>query len=272
MTQTRDDFAKSVMRRLDESREAMWGSKADGYYGESLRASAASAPALGHPRFVDLRLGESGSTDAVAMFLDLRKFTARSFWDPPEEVLRVNVAVITELASAVARHGGHVLGFRGDGVFACFDPPHNLGARAAAAFAVGSAAWAIDAVRNALNNLLKLSGIEPVQVRVGMDFGRLDFVRIGSEGGSEVNVLGFAANFASKCEKAAHSWEVVAGESLAELLPPQDVTRHHTASYTRGSDTRYYKLFDVNHARYLADVEGIADQLAGRPLSSVGVR
>ncbi len=114
--------------------------------------------------------------------------------------------------------------------------------------------------------------MQPVQGRVGMDFGRLDFVRIGSEGGSEVNVLGFAANFASKCEKAAHSWEVVAGESLADLLPPEDVTRRDTARYTRGSDTRHYKLFDVSHATYLANAGGIADQLAGRPLSSVGIR
>jgi len=149
------------------------------------------------------------------MFLDLRRFTARSFWDPPEQIIRVNVAVISELASAIEQHGGYVLGSRGDGVFACFDGAGRLDSRGVAAIAVGAAAWALDAVQNALNGLLELSGIQPVQVRAGLDFGRLDFVRIGSpSGGSEVNVLGFAANFAAKCEKFAKAWEVV-GSRLA---------------------------------------------------------
>jgi hypothetical protein len=157
-----------------------------------------------------LPLGGSGNTHAVALFLDLRRFTARSFWDSPEEILLVNVAVISELATAVEQHGGHVLGFRGDGVFACFDAGQQ-DPRIAAALAVGTAAWALDAVKNAVNQLLEVSNIQPVQVRAGLDYGRLDFVRIGSEAGSEVNVLGFAANFAAKCEKAAKSWADCSG-------------------------------------------------------------
>lgn len=99
------------------------------------------------------------------MFLDLRRFTARLFWDPPEQVMRVNLAVISELASAVEQHGGYALGFRGDGVFAYFDGAGQLDSRGVAGIAVGAAAWALGAVQNALNGLLQLSGIDPVQVR-----------------------------------------------------------------------------------------------------------
>ncbi len=271
MARNRVEFAESVMRRIndletDEVRKKYALTGAAG-----LQAEAATTGPLGHPRFSDLQVGASGSTTAAVMFLDLRRFTARSFWDPPEQIFKINVAVISELAAAVEQHGGYVLGFRGDGVFACFDGLGRLDARGVAAIAVGAAAWALDAVQNALNGLLELSGIEPVQVPAGLDYGRLDFVRIGSQSGSEVNVLGFAANFASKCEKEALAWEIVAGESMAALLPAGDLARHakSPASYTRGGETKAYHFYDVAPGNYLRHIQGVADELAGRPVSEV---
>ncbi len=274
MTREQDRFAQSVMRRINNLRQSDAIIKASRAQAESLRATAATVPPMGHPDFHDLQIGEVGTCNAAAMFLDLRRFTARSFWDPPEQIIRVNIAVMTELAEAIQRHGGYVLGLRGDGVFACFDGKGRLDDRGVAAFGVAAGAFALDAVQNALNHLLRDDGIEPVQVRVGIDFGRLDFVRIGSRMGSEVNVLGFAANFASKCEKIANSWEMVAGESLAALLPADDM-EHHAESpirYTRDDDTRSYHFYEVSWLRYLKHVDGIAEQLAGRPVSAVGVR
>lgn len=274
MAQSRDEFARAVMRRISDFERSDFRKSMALPGAESLQASAARTSSLGHPSFSGLPLGASGSTDAVAMFLDLRRFTARSFWDPPEQIIRVNVAVISELASAVERHGGYVLGFRGDGVFACFDGADRLDSRGVAGVAVGAAAWALDAVQSALNGLLSLSGIEPVQVRAGLDYGRLDFVRIGSLTGSEVNVLGFAANFASKCEKAALAWEVVVGESLAGLLPAEDLTHHSDSPthYTRDGQTRSYHFYDVALGKYLRHIQGVADELGGQPVSEVRIR
>lgn len=273
MAREQQEFAEAVMRRINEFRQSDRIIKASRSQAEELRASAAAVTPMGHPDFHDLSIGGVGTRNAVAMFLDLRRFTARSFWDSPEEIIRVNVAVVTELAAAVQRHGGYVLGLRGDGVFACFDGNGRLDDRGVAAFGVAAGAFALDAVQNALNHLLRDSGIEPVQVRVGLDFGRLDFVRIGSSAGSEVNVLGFAANFASKCEKYALSWEMVAGETLASLLPLDDVSQHEKspARYKRDDDVRSYRFYDVSWNRYLRHVDGIAEQLAGRPVSAVGI-
>jgi adenylate cyclase len=274
MARNRDEFAASVMRRINDFDRSELR-KAFALPGaESLQASAASTAPLGHPMFADLPLGASGSADAVAMFLDLRRFTARSFWDPPEQIIKVNVAVISELAAAVEQHGGYVLGFRGDGVFACFDGADQFPSSGVAAVAIGAAAWALDAVQNALNGLLKLSGIEPVQVRAGLDYGRLDFVRIGCPGGSEVNVLGFAANFASKCEKAALAWKIIIGESMASLLPDGDLVHHKDSPvyYTREGQTRAYRFYNVETERYLQHIGGVADELRGHPLTAVRVQ
>jgi adenylate cyclase len=109
------------MRRINTLRHSDAIIKASRTQAESLRASAAGVPPMGHPDFHDLQIGEVGTRDAAVMFLDLRRFTARSFWDSPDQIIRVNVAVVTELAEAIQRHGGYVLGLRGDGVFACFE-------------------------------------------------------------------------------------------------------------------------------------------------------
>jgi class 3 adenylate cyclase len=275
MARSREEFAEAVIRRIRDLERSAVRKRLALSGADALQASAASTPPLGHPAFADLPLGASASTEAVAMFLDLRRFTARSFWDPPEQIIQVNVAVISELASAVEQHGGYVLGFRGDGVFACFDGAGQLDSRGVAGIAVGAAAWALDAVQSALNDLLKVSSIEPVQVRAGLDYGRLDFVRIGSPfGGSEVNVLGFAANFASKCEKVALAWEVIVGESMASLLPDDDLTHHRDSptDYARDGQTRSYRFYDVALGKYLRHIQGVADELHGVPVSEIRIR
>ena len=79
---TSSEFADSVMRRLETGRKGVALREA-GLQHKSLQASASAAevPPLGHPEFMGLPLGGSGNTNAVALFLDLRRFTARSFWD-----------------------------------------------------------------------------------------------------------------------------------------------------------------------------------------------
>jgi class 3 adenylate cyclase len=225
---------------------------------------------MGHPQFAGLRLGESAHTEAVAMFLDLRGFTARSFWGPTAEVVRLNTAVVAAVASAVQLHGGYVLGLRGDGVFASFDN-ENPAIAAGVAAAVGG--FAIEAVRGDLNAWLTRQGMDPVQIRVGADYGRLDFVRMGTDAASDINVVGFAANFAAKCEKWAHSWEFVAGEGFLDLLPA-DHWRPHEESprvYSRGTQRSTYSVGLVSTARYASLLDGVARQLDGHDLAAVGV-
>ena len=94
------------MRRIGCLRESGAVIKASSARTESRSASAATVQPMGHPDFHDLQIGEVGTREAAAMFLDLRSFTARSFWDPPDQMIYVNVAVITELVESIQRHGG----------------------------------------------------------------------------------------------------------------------------------------------------------------------
>lgn len=243
---------------------------------KGLRASAAAEAAgslsrpTGHPAFEGLGLNERGHCDAAVAFIDLRAFTARTFWDTPDQVARLALAVLTQVVEVVGDHGGHVLGLRGDGVFACFGGPDSRVSAVDATAAVAACAFSLDATQNALNNLLRMSGIEPVQLRAGADYGRLDFVRTGTEDASEVNVLGFAPNFA----KAALSWEVVVGQGLADLIGNKDLLVQHASSpkrYERAGQVKTYSFYDFRWRNLLPHLHGLRADLAGAPSSRVRV-
>ncbi len=134
----------------------------------------------------------------------------------------------------------------------------------------------MDATKNSLNELLIQSSIPPVQLRVGADYGRLDFIRTGTTAVSEVNIVGFAANFAAKCEKYASAWEMVVGEELFDLVPQymDDHAREHIQSpkiYQRNYVRREYRFHVVSWEPILPELPGIREQLAGNPTSSVEI-
>lgn len=262
-------FAQDVLRRYERL------SSASGLLNKSARSEAfahgASMPSTGHPQFAHLGLGESDYCYGVTAFIDLVAFTSRTFWEQPEKVVQLNTAVMTQVAEVVQSLGGHILGLRGDGVFACFGDKDDQDPKVPAALSMLACAFALDAVRNSLNQLLEQSGMRPVQIRAGADYGRLDFVRIGSHEASEVNVVGFSANFAAKCEKFANSWEVVIGEGLADLLPSDHYEQHEGSPkiYQLDYKTRRYHYHQLRWSSYLAHLEGVREALSGSPASSI---
>lgn len=75
-TGDQQEFAEAVLNRYENMRTVKLAQES---YGEkSLRASAATTPALGHPQFAGLELGDYGSCRGVSVFIDLRRFTASS--------------------------------------------------------------------------------------------------------------------------------------------------------------------------------------------------
>lgn len=218
-------------------------------------ASEAAAFTLPGP-LLGLCLGQRHTQAVANVFIDLRDFTSRSFWDTPEATADLADAVLSGVALVVEELGGWVVGLRGDGLYAVFglephEPPEYTVVRALAA-----CARALDNVESGLNPVLRQRGIEPVQVRAGADYGPVVFIRSGTESASEINPVGFAANFASKCEKYAHSWEVVIGQGLADYTP--EAIAPHTERpkrYTRRGETKEYRFYQYRWRPLLPLIE-----------------
>lgn len=225
--------------------------------------------ALGHPDYEDLAVGDRATAPMVAVFLDLTNFTGRTFWDDQEEVVDLAHAVLSGFVQTVRNFGGHPLGLRGDGLFAGFSPGDPA---FTATMALGACASALDAVENAVNPWLDRSGMARVQARAGLDYGPITFVRSGDQASSEINPLGFAANFAAKCEKQAASWEIVVGEGLYNLLPSSDVFDEHEKSpkqYSRDYRREYYRFYDYRWRRTVPHLDGIVEALAGNVTAQI---
>lgn len=205
------------------------------------------------------------------MFLDLTDFTGRSFWDDEEEVGDLAYAVLTGFVQVVTSYGGYPLGLRGDGLFAAFGPGDP---RVDAVMALTACAHALNAVEAGLNPRLAATGIRRVQARAGVDYGRLTFVRTGSRDHNEVNVIGFAANFAAKCEKQARSWEIVAGQGVQELLPEAELLEHEKSpkKYQRDHQVRSYHFYDYRWRTTLQHIPGTLEQIGGHPTNQIAIR
>lgn len=237
---------------------------------KSLRGSGIREATVRHPEFERLEIGESGSCDLCTAFLDLSSFTSRTFWEPPEECVRLAVAVLNQVCAIVEQLGGHVLGLRGDGVFAGWGDAQT-DPDASVLLCLAACALSLDTCEGPLNELLRLDGIQPVNLRAGVDFGRCDFVRIGTERSSEVDVIGFAANFAAKCEKFANVWEVVVGEGGARHVDDDLLSRHDLSprEFQQDGDHKSYSLHQLHWRRMVKDAAEASEELRGRTASVV---
>lgn len=239
---------------------------------ESLRASAAlETKALGHPTFENLRVGERLTAPMAVAFIDLTDFTGRSFWDDETEVADLAHAILTGFIETVSAFGGFPLGLRGDGLFAGFGPGF---APIDSTMALSACAFALDAVQTEVNPRLASLGISPVQARAGLDYGRITFVRSGNHEQSEVNPLGFAANFAAKCEKQANSWEIVIGQGIAEQVPDATTFSRHEKSpktYQRDGLVKKYNFYQYHWRRTLKFIPGTVQQINGKSTASISI-
>lgn len=234
----------------------------------SVLASADVSTSLGHPAVQQLEVGQRCVLPLTVVFLDLTDFTGRTFWDDPYDVVDLAHAVLSGFIETVSRFGGHALGLRGDGLFAGFGGPPEF----ATTLALGACSFALDAVDNGVNSWLDEQRLEHVQARAGVDAGEITFIRTGTAEHSEVNALGFAANFAAKCEKKANSWEVIVGERARNALPDHPYFSAHDDSpktYTRHGNTRYYRYYDFGWRRALPYLENVPEELLGASSSDV---
>lgn len=248
MADLRETFAKRV---IDNYETATFG---------VIKASAAP-PAMrsGHPAFDDLEVGARRVTSIATVFLDLSDFTGRSYWDDPNDVATLADSILSGFTEVVTRLDGHVLGLRGDGLFAGFGPGISEESVALAGLA---AAAALDATDRYLNPRLKQLGIHPVSARAGLDFGEVTFIRTGNRTTSEVNVVGFAANIAAKSEKVANAWEVVVGEKYAEHINNKELIKlREVKTFTRAHVTHRYSLYDLRWKQLLPELDGVASDL-----------
>jgi adenylate cyclase len=119
------------------------------------------------------------------------------------------------LAGLVARHGGYVVDFLGDGLFAVFGAPEALADHAGRAVAC---AIEMQLAREAQNRAFFTKGWPPLEMGVGINTGPAVVGNMGSNRRTKYGVVGHPVNLAARIESFTVGGQVLVSDSTREAL------------------------------------------------------
>jgi adenylate cyclase len=141
------------------------------------------------------RRGSGTTVHAAIMICDLRDFTRISDNWPRDDVIDLLNGYFDAMSEPIARHGGEILKFIGDGLLAIF-PLSEPQACANLLHAVSEARQAMIA----LNETNSATGRAPLKYGIGVHVGDVMYGNIGSQTRLDFTVIGPAVNMASRLE------------------------------------------------------------------------
>jgi adenylate cyclase len=141
------------------------------------------------------RRGSGTTVQAAIMICDLRDFTRISDSWPRDDVIDLLNGYFDAISEPIARHGGEILKFMGDGLLAIF-PLSQPAACAELLHAVSEARQAMAA----LNEKNRETGAAPLNFGIGVHVGDVMYGNIGSRNRLDFTVIGPAVNMASRLE------------------------------------------------------------------------
>jgi adenylate cyclase len=160
----------------------------------------------------DDRLLEGHRAEVVAVFCDLRGFTAFSALARPEQVMAVLAEYHQVIGAVVTRYEATLTSFSGDGLMVLVNAPVPRPDPGAHALRM---AIDMQAVVQALTAEWRSRG-HAIGFGVGLAMGPATVGRIGYEGRLEYTAIGSPVNLASRLCSAADDGQVLADRAVAE--------------------------------------------------------
>ena len=164
------------------------------------------------------RRGTGTTVRAAIMICDLRDFTKISDNWPRDDVIDLLNDYFDAMSEPIARHGGEILKFIGDGLLAIF-PLSQPNACANLLHAVTEARAAMVALNERNNG----SGRAPLNYGIGVHVGDVMYGNIGSTTRLDFTVIGPAVNMASRLEALTKQLgkKVLLSRAFADLVEPR---------------------------------------------------
>jgi adenylate cyclase len=177
------------------------------------------------------RRGTGTTVRAAIMICDLRDFTKISDNWPRDDVIDLLNDYFDAMSEPIARHGGEILKFIGDGLLAIF-PLSEPNAGANLLHAVTEARQAMIAL-NARNDG---TGRAPLNYGIGVHVGDVMYGNIGSSTRLDFTVIGPAVNMASRLEALTKQLgkKVLLSRDFAELVEREFELEHVGKYEVRG--------------------------------------
>jgi adenylate cyclase len=177
------------------------------------------------------RRGTGTTVRAAIMICDLRGFTAISDNWPRDDVIDLLNGYFDAMSEPIARHGGEILKFIGDGLLAIF-PLSQPNACANLLHAVTEARQAMIV----LNEKNGETGRAPLNYGIGVHVGDVMYGNIGSRSRLDFTVIGPAVNMASRLETLTKQLgkPVLLSHAFADLVKDEFELEHVGEHPVRG--------------------------------------
>lgn len=145
-----------------------------------------------------LRLG-GVQREGTVMFTDLRGFTSFSESLTPPQVIEVLNHYLSEMSDAILDHGGTLVAYMGDGIFAVFGAPLEQADHADRALATAREMLEVRLPR--FNEWIRSEGLgDGFRMGIGLNSGHVMSGHVGSERRVEYAAVGDTTNTASRIE------------------------------------------------------------------------
>ncbi|HEY1970147.1 MAG TPA: adenylate/guanylate cyclase domain-containing protein [Pseudonocardia sp.] len=156
-------------------------------------------------------LTDGEEVEITALFLDVRGFTGYSETHTAREVVAMLNRLFELVVPIIARHGGHVDKFIGDGLLAVFGTPRPLLDHASQALAAATEIAAATEDRP-----------DEPPIGIGLNSGPVVAGNLGGAGRYDFSVIGDVVNVAARVESATrHTGDtILISEYTHRLLPP----------------------------------------------------
>jgi class 3 adenylate cyclase len=164
----------------------------------------------------DIALGDMVHAEMTIMFTDLRGFTALSEKMSPQDTFAFLNSFFGRMGTVVRKHGGFIDKYLGDGFLALYpDSPDNAMA----------AAVEIQAEIVVYNQLRGKSGYAPIELGIGIHYGRLTLGTVGEAGRMDTTVIADSVNLASRLEAMTKQYGkgIVVTLEFMDLLKEPDI-------------------------------------------------
>lgn len=195
----------------------------------------------GHPDFdylVNERKTQKGYV--TTLFIDIKNSTKLGLIYSPEIVFSIKNDIIKCAIETILAFDGHVHRIMGDAVLAFFrtaQRPEN-----SAINAINCSVCLVKFIEEIVSPRLTQQDIDPVSIRIGIDYGADENVlwgMYGYQGASEVTATSFYVDVAAKLQQSASKNRIMIGDSLRTLI---DIPDNYLCLKKDGEDIcRYVK-------------------------------
>jgi adenylate cyclase len=148
--------------------------------------------------------------EVTLLFSDLRNFTHFAEVTRPEDVVQILNVHFDAMVRIISDHGGYVVDFLGDSLFAVFGAPQNIPDHA---FQAIKCALTLQLTRQKLNDELASPHLPRLEMGIGINTGSCVVGNMGSQMRIKYGVVGHAVNLAARIETFTAGGQILISEA-----------------------------------------------------------